>query len=204
MNTVRSNLKAFLNRVSWPDILAVVVVACGAVLYLLDLSSGLYSFVKFLALLAAIYLVARALSWWSTRLLWSLRNRLIVAYLFVALVPVVFVTVLAVQGAMILYTQLGGYLLYEDFQKRIELVADGTEQVASALRLRGGGISQAEAESIVSRQEHQVLDARLPGLQISFSNDPGTLEKIAGENNDQYAGLLQQGDQLEQAGMEAV
>jgi phosphoserine phosphatase RsbU/P len=204
MNALRSNLKVIRHRLSWPDILAVIVVVSGAALFLLDLSGGLFSFVKFLALLACIYLAARGISWWSSRLLWSLRNRLIVAYVFVALVPVLFVTVLAVQGAMILYTQLGGYLLYEDFQKRIELVADSADQIASALHLRGGGISREEAESLVSQQEHEVFDAKLPGLQISFSSDPAPLERIAGKGSSDFAGLVQEGEKLELEGLQAV
>jgi len=76
--------------------------------------------VKFAALFCLGYLTVRFIGWWRSRLLWSLRNRLIVAYLFIALVPVVLTAVLAFVSATILYRQFGGYILYQDLQRRVK------------------------------------------------------------------------------------
>ena len=204
MSALRSNLRALRQRLSWPDILALLFVAGGVVLILSGLSGGTFSFAKFLALLAGIYLLARLMSLWSQRLLWSLRNRLIVAYLFVALVPVLLVVLLSVQAAMILYTQLGGYLLYEDVQKRTDLIADGAEQIAAALRSEKGNLHRTDVEKIVSEQEHEVLDARLPGLQIEFPADPALLARVAGSERTKFSGLIQEGKRVDLVALDAV
>lgn len=204
MTAFSAKFKTARQRLSWPDLLAIVLAASGAAFYVFDLSGMLFSLVKFLGLLAAIYLLVRFINSWSARLLWSLRNRLIVAYLFVALVPVLLVTVLSIQAAMILYTQLGGYLLYEDVQKRVDLIGDATDQIASALRLERGSIARDDAERIASQQEHEVFDARLPGLQINFSDDPSLLSLLAGQDKNRFAGLIQQGQQVTLVGLESV
>jgi sigma-B regulation protein RsbU (phosphoserine phosphatase) len=204
MNALRSNFRILRQRLSWPDILALILGIVGGVFALFGISGGIYSFAKFLALLAALYLLARVMSLWSQRLLWSLRNRLIVAYLFVALVPVLLVVLLSVQAAMILYTQLGGYLLYEDVQKRTDLIADGADQIAAALRIEKGNIQRADAEKIVSQQEHEVLDARLPGLQIEFPADAAFLARVAGPAQNRFSGLIQEGSKVDLVALDVV
>src|SRR2546425_10847308 len=91
---------------------------------------------------------SRLIGWWRNRLLWSLRNRLIVAYLFIALVPVLGVVLLAIQAGKLLYTQLGSYLLYQDWQRRIEMLADVREQIALAATTRVAGVPARVAERI--------------------------------------------------------
>ena len=58
----------------------------------------------------------------ASELLWSLRNRLIVAYIFIAFVPIILLLVLAVLAAQIIYSQLGAYLLsMKIFKHRVEM-----------------------------------------------------------------------------------
>src|ERR1700751_418315 len=71
-------------RLSWPDLAAMVLVSLGGAALLLGMAGGIYSFLKFLALLSAGYLAFRLIAWGRSRLLWSLRNRLIVAGMFLA------------------------------------------------------------------------------------------------------------------------
>src|SRR5580700_7295779 len=74
-------------------------------------------FLRFLALIGVFYLLYRFWSRWRSQLLWSLRNRLIVAYLFIAVVPIILLLILASIAGQILYSQLGAYLLYSDIQR---------------------------------------------------------------------------------------
>src|SRR5262244_3416312 len=169
MTPLRAQLRQFWQRLSRPDLVAGVIVVLGVALYLLGASGRVINFVKFAAILCAGYMLIRFIGWWRSRLLWSLRNRLIVAYLLIALVPVVLIFLLAIQTGKLLYTQLGGYLLYEDMQRRIEMVSSGADQISSALSSRPEGISPETAERIVAAQEHEVYDERLPGLTIEFT-----------------------------------
>src|SRR5262249_31950797 len=81
-------------RLSLPVVAALVLAVLGGVAMLVGLNGGLYSFVKFLGLLSAGYLAFRLIAWGRSRLLWSLRNRLIVAGLLLALVPVLLLVTL--------------------------------------------------------------------------------------------------------------
>jgi sigma-B regulation protein RsbU (phosphoserine phosphatase) len=133
MTALRANLRDYWRRISRLDLIALAMLAAGGVAFFLELSGGLFSFLKFLGLLAGLYLLFRFIGWWRTRLLWSLRNRLIVAYVFIAVVPVLLLVALAIVSGFILYTQLGGYLLYDDMQHRVQTMAEGAEQIAAAL-----------------------------------------------------------------------
>src|SRR6266404_3072818 len=88
MTPIRGNPTKLWRRLSWPDLTATFLAAAGLAAMFLGPAGGLFSFVKFLGLLSAGYLAFRTISWWRNRLLWSLRNRLIVAYLFIWVVPV--------------------------------------------------------------------------------------------------------------------
>src|SRR6266436_7821509 len=154
MTPTRLNLSQLWRRLSWPDLAAIVFVVVGLAAAISGHYGGLFSFAKFVGLLSAGYLSFRAMSWWRNRLLWSLRNRLIVAYLFIAVVPVLLLLTLAIISGLILYTQLGGYLLYDELQHRVETISNGAEQIAAALENVPRGIPAEVAEKIVGAQEH--------------------------------------------------
>jgi phosphoserine phosphatase RsbU/P len=196
MTPLSANLRNIWRRLSRIDVLAILLILGGATCTISDLSGGLASFLKFLAILATVYAVFRIAGWWRTRLLWSLRNRLIVAYLFIAVVPILLILTLVVLAGQILYSQLGAYLLYEDIHQRVAMMADITEHIAAAHRTLPKGISEEESETVLAAQSHMVHDLQLPGLSIDFSNDPALLRKIAGAGKNTFAGLVEEGDTL--------
>ena len=132
MISLRANLREFWGRLSRLDLAALLLVLAGGVAYVVEAEGRISSFVQYLAILSAIYLSFRLIGWWRIRLLWSLRNRLIVAYLFIAVVPILLLLSLAIRSAQILYSQLGAYLLMEDINRRVEMMADIAEHIAAA------------------------------------------------------------------------
>src|SRR5438132_169908 len=138
MTPTRLNLSQLWRRLSWPDVAAIVFVVVGLAAAISGHFGGLFSFAKFVGLLSAGYLSFRAMSWWRNRLLWSLRNRLIVAYLFIAVVPVLLLLTLAILAGQIFYSQLGGYLLYEEIHSRLGNMADSGDRAAAGGRRRFG------------------------------------------------------------------
>jgi phosphoserine phosphatase RsbU/P len=191
-----ANLREVWRHLSWLDLVCTAIVAAGLLLALLDINGGVFSFLEYLAVLAGLYLLVRFLGWWRNKLLWSLRNRLIVAYLFIAVVPVLSIVTLAVLAARILYSQLGAYLLYEDLHQRIEMIADIAQHIAIAHETLPASITTEESERILAAQSKAVHDRELPGLGITFSNDLSLLRKIAAPGKTSFAGLLQEGDSL--------
>jgi phosphoserine phosphatase RsbU/P len=194
MKSFFSSLKEVYSRLSWLAIVCSAIVALGLLVALLGISGKVSSFLEFLAVVAGVYLVARFIGWWRSRLLWSLRNRLIVAYLFIAVVPILSIVVLVVLAARILYSQLGAYLLYEDIHKRIELIADIAQHIAIAHQTLPASINQSESERILAAQSQAVHDRELPRLKIEFSSESSELSllKDTSQSKNSFAGLLQE------------
>src|SRR5437667_4552046 len=108
MSVLAGKFREAWRRISRIDVAAVVLMFVGTVFYWMDRFAplgALAGFLKFLGVLAAVYLFFRFIGWSKSRLLWSLRNRLIVAYVFIAVVPVLLLATLAGLGARILYSR---------------------------------------------------------------------------------------------------
>jgi phosphoserine phosphatase RsbU/P len=193
--TAASNIRTAWDRISRVDLVALLLALAGGLAYLLEAEGATFNYLKFIALLASLYVLYRLLGWGRNRLLWSLRNRLIVAGLFIALVPVLLLVLLAVRSAGILYSQLASYLLYEDVQRRRDMLSDIAEHIAAAHTTLPRGVTEDKSERLLAAQSHAVHDRELPGLKIAFSGDPTLLRKIA-PNRKSFAGLLQQGEEL--------
>src|SRR6266853_4491540 len=204
MTPFRANLKEVWSRFTWPDLVSAALTTAGFLAVVLGLHGGLFSFLKYLAVLASVYLLFRLIAWWRNRLLWSLRNRLIVAYLFIAFVPILLIVTLVFLAGRILYSQLGAYLLHEDIQQRIQMIADISEHIAIAHQTLPPNVTERESERILAGQSHAVHDQELPGLSISFSSDTSLLRKVASPGKKSFAGLLHQGDTLSLTSLRAI
>jgi phosphoserine phosphatase RsbU/P len=204
MTPTRPNLSQLWRRLSRPDLAAIVFVVVGLAAAISGHFGGLFSFAKFVGLLSAGYLSFRVMSWWRNRLLWSLRNRLIVAYLFIAVVPVLLLLTLAVLAGQILYSQLGGYLLYEEIHSRLGNMADSAANIAAAERTLPASISDKVVEDALDAQIHVAYAKELPGLKIEFHADPRLLARVAGPNAKEFTGILQSGGQIHLIAMREV
>jgi phosphoserine phosphatase RsbU/P len=199
---VSSGVRSFWRGLTWLDRVALAA----AVLYTLTLllrsfskevpAAGLIGFLFFLAL---VYLLFRLLAWVRIRLLWSLRNRLIVAYVFIAVVPVLLLAAMAALSAYILYWQLGAYLVYDDFQKRIEKVAATADAVAASLATEAA-LSSERPLSIAPATRMAALAARasedLPGLHVELGTGQEFLGGPTVPAGSHFAGLVQAEGQL--------
>ncbi len=196
MTPVQTQLKEFWRRLSLPDLIAAGLTIFGFVLFVLGQSSNVFNFIKFISLLCAGYLLIRFIGWWRSRLLWSLRNRLIVAYLFIALVPVVLTAVLAIFFATLLYRQFGGYILSQDLQRRVNIIEAGTEQILAAMEHASPSMKEEIAEKIISDQEHAVYDKDLPSLTIEITGHSSLFSKLPENYKKGFAGFVQREKRL--------
>src|SRR5258708_34035615 len=111
-----------LSKLDWLAVGICVAGLAAAVIPAVNLP-GL-GFVRLLGVLAVFYVLYRFWSRWGEEFLWSLRNRLILAYLFLAVVPSGLLLILASMLGQILYSQLAAYLLYHDIEDRIAIMSD--------------------------------------------------------------------------------
>ena len=201
MTSLLANLKTFWSRLSRLDLISAIFAVVGLILAIFGVDGGIFSFLKYLAVLAGLYLFIRFLGWWRARLLWSLRNRLIVAYLFIAFVPILLIVTLVVLAGRILYSQLGAYLLHEDIHNRIEMIADISDHIVLAHQALPDSVPLEKGEKGLATQFHRLHDHELPGLEIKFSGDTALLEKILknlpSASKTSFSGLLQVGDKAD-------
>ncbi len=96
--------------------------------------------------------------------IWRLRNRLIVAYLFIAVVPMLMLAVLTLAGAWAVSGQIAAYLLSVEMDRRVgqlKNVADSLGRVAP----------QARIEAI--RRAGFFVRDRFPGVEILLKDPEG-------------------------------
>jgi sigma-B regulation protein RsbU (phosphoserine phosphatase) len=98
------------------------------------------------------------------KLIWRLRNRLLVAYLFIAVVPVLLIVSLAGMGFYMLASQLGVYVATHELERRIAWLHAATEAVAR---------SDAQARVPALRGFARVLGGRFAGLSVILRHNGG-------------------------------
>src|SRR5580658_9007633 len=72
-------------------------------------------------ILLLVYLFIRILPWIRSTLLWGLRNRLIVAYLLIAVVPLVLLLGMFGLSSYLLYLQFGAHVLQDELNSRVSI-----------------------------------------------------------------------------------
>ncbi len=154
-------------------------------------------FLRFLGVLAVIYVLYRFWSRWREELLWSLRNRLILAYLFLGVVPTVLLLILASMLGQILYSQLGAYLLYHDVEDRVAVMSSLASMQASL----PVALDEKAREKILARQAELSVGQEMPKLRVNFEEKPKFFSGMAGSAGHSFSGLIQSGNQLRLVGM---
>lgn len=164
--------RAFLRRASKLDRLAI------AFLFFYIVVRGILvrhpfpssTFLGVLSFTAVAYLGVRLFSWVRNQVLWGIRNRLIVAYIFMALVPVVLLLTMMGIGLYLLYPQIGAHLLQDDLQDRTGVIAADAEEITIAVaeEIRPGESTTDQALLTRPRVAALITAARAqwPGLRV--------------------------------------
>jgi phosphoserine phosphatase RsbU/P len=151
---------------------------------------------QIVALLSASYLFYRFWTRWRSQVLWSLRNRLIVAYLFIAVVPIILLIIFSSLFGQIIYSQLGAYLLFHDVEDRLEMLRNSSEAIAAAESTLPATMDQLTMERALAGEVLVAEEQQLPGLVVNFGADPEYCRKLAGKEATSFTGLVQNGMQL--------
>jgi sigma-B regulation protein RsbU (phosphoserine phosphatase) len=160
--------------------------------------------IQLITILAGFYLLYRFWTRWRNPLLWSLRNRLIVAYLFIAVVPIILLLIFASLLAQIIYSQLGAYLLFHDVEDRLEMLRNSAEAIAAAESTMPANIDQATLERALAGQVLYAEEKELPGLVVDFGANRDYFLEVAGKEAKSFTGLVQEGTELRLVAMREV
>ena len=91
------------------------------------------SFLTFVGLIAAVYVFVRLVIIARRTLLWRLRNRLIVAYVFIAVVPILLLLTMVGLAGYLLELQIGAHLLRDDLRQRENMIAADAAAIAGVV-----------------------------------------------------------------------
>jgi phosphoserine phosphatase RsbU/P len=147
-------VSVFLRHTSPLDIIALAIVilyALARVALALSAKIPFTGFLGFLAFLSLAYLFVRLIPWLRNRFMWTLRNRLIVTYVFIGVVPVILLISMAGLATYGLYLQLGAHLFHDDLQERISTIAADADALAGAVEMEAAHGAEPTNESILQR-----------------------------------------------------
>jgi serine phosphatase RsbU (regulator of sigma subunit) len=114
------------------------------------------------------------------RLLWRVRRKLILSYVFLGFVPVLLVLALAVASALILYIDVAGYMFHEGFSDIAENIQQAAEMTAADIQRNPSTASEA-----LTRRS-QNLASQYPSLSLAVipladsTPNPGATPIVAG------------------------
>jgi len=151
------------------------VLAYGAAMWSVDrLSSGapaaLWALFWFGVIICGVYYLGRLLGFIRRRLLWRLRWRLIVTYVFIALVPIVLILFLVGLGIYIVGGQFAALLVASNLRQHVDELQQINRAVVHEARLNDSG----GAEQVLARlqnfyvKELQQHAGNYPGLEVTL------------------------------------
>lgn len=138
-------------------------------------SSGLETFAAIVTYVLGGWLALRLLRMGLRKFTWRLRNRLVVTYLFIGVLPVLLVLTLVGLGGYMLAGQMASFLVRSELERRLVAL----RSVAGDL-----GVSPGDAQNIANRQVQ-----RFPGLILCVSGHGQTRDWPADAGVDFPAGL---------------
>ena len=160
---------------------AVWVIAYGVALWLVERLTGpvpgpLWFLFWITFIPSLVYFLIRGIGFVRHRLLWRLRRRLMVAYIFIAVVPILLIVLLVGLGAFIVNGQFAAFLVASRLHESFAELKQVNRAVIHEARLTERRPPEAMLERIrafyVSElQEHR---ANYPGLEITVRLDSRT------------------------------
>ncbi len=154
---VAVRLGAIYRKAGWAEKLFVLLLAVYLVVRLAAPASALRPLAAIALTFAGLLLGLRWASVFIRKTIWRLRNRLVVAYLFIAFVPIVLILLLAGIGGYILTGQIALYLVTNEIDRRSEALMGPAQGLAAAA-------PQDRADLI--RWLAPFYQQRYPGLEV--------------------------------------
>jgi sigma-B regulation protein RsbU (phosphoserine phosphatase) len=151
------HLKAVLRKVGWLDRVFLAALAAAVVLRYAAPGGGLSLLVSFLAYLLAIAVAFKWLVAGMKRAIWRLRYRLLVAYAFIAVVPLLLLGFLVYYGSHAFAAQVAVYLVESELERQTSDLLDPA---------RGLAWTPAEMRSDRAQWVVPAFWRRFPGLEI--------------------------------------
>jgi sigma-B regulation protein RsbU (phosphoserine phosphatase) len=128
--------------------------------------------------LAAIYFAWRIIVWLQRRLLWRVRRKLILSYIFIGFVPAVLIAIFFLLSGLLLFFNFSSYLLQsrlEALGQEVRFVADRT--VVDVQRSRGFGAAAALARARAANPQFADLSLAIVPADLHCANGAAAEER---------------------------
>src|SRR6202046_362995 len=198
-----ARVRAFARRLTPVDAGALgilVLFLLARVVNALGLAVPLLGLLDYLFVLALSYFAFRLTPWVRSQLLWSLRNRLIVAYVFIAVVPVVLLLTMAGIAAYLIYVQLGAHILRDGLAERMHELRAVSDTIAHSIARETVTDPHVTTDSVLRRPG--VADvvasesAEYTGLTVDGTPADILIPHGEGRERREFVGLVDQSGQL--------
>ncbi|MEZ5416607.1 MAG: SpoIIE family protein phosphatase [Vicinamibacterales bacterium] len=115
-------------------------------------------------IVALAYLVGRGLAWTRRRLLWRVRRKLILSYVFVGLVPSLLILAFFVLAGLLLVRNVAGYMV----RTQLDAQTEQARFLAQTVLLDVQRAATAAAVRDTLDRQHAAVSARYPFLSIAL------------------------------------
>jgi len=140
----------------------VALLAVDSALGWLGIASGLADLITVALIILGIILAVRFLRHTLRQAIWRLRNRLIVTYLFIAVVPILLIVALVAVGTWMVVGQIAVYLVGSELERRASTLEGPAQFLAQA--------RPADRPSML-RQMAPMIESGLPGFQAAETGE---------------------------------
>lgn len=158
----------------------------------------LFAFTSFLLICVLLILGVR---WLRRRLMWRLRNRLIVTYVFIGVIPLVLLTGMAVLGGFLFAGQFSAFVVTSDLQGELRKLQSANATIASevAHQIRRGPGDRLPNRGQLALDDHYFSDRHVTawyrGKYVILQGGEQTLPLFPAENVRDHAVVVDE-DQL--------
>ena len=185
--------------------MAIVLFALQKILGVFAKSWGehLSGWVAFLVFIAAVLFSILAFRWLKKRILWRLRNRLIVTYVFIGVIPVILLVAMAGFSVFLFAGQFASYVVISELNAQLRSVEAVNAAISNELAasLTRGDHPTAESLSGLKKRdrawEHRQVQAWQASKLLSLSDSPATSSfsypGFFDKRDNEYARALREG-----------
>ena len=132
--------------------------------------------------IAVLYYIYRVLSWFMRRVLWKVRNKLIVSFAFVGIIPVVILLLFTWLSITFIFRQLSVVFLEDEFDYYVESLHDATERVISRY-YRSPDSSLARLKQILQQEQEAAAEVHPDWPTTNFR----LLRHVLDRNGERYS-----------------
>jgi hypothetical protein len=159
-----------LSNIDKTFLIALVIrVAFGLIARAAGIDPPGFGVIQFVFIVIAIIFLIRSFPKWTRALLWRVRHRLLVTWIFVGVVPIVLICLLIVEGMFVLMGQIIGYMTTQEIARQNQAVRNTAPDFAGLVKNEGQHYLAAHVQLDASPGKPEVFLSQRAGAEF-FSN----------------------------------